>query len=196
MKRSFDMVVSFIFFILLLPIFIAFFFWVILDSPGGAFYKQKRVGKNGKDFSLLKFRTMYTGSDFKGLLTIGTHDHRITGAGKFLRRYKLDELPQLYNVFKGDMSIVGPRPEVRKYVDLYDSEQLKVLNVRPGLTDYASLEYIDENKILGKSHDPEQVYIHEIMPEKLKLNLKYIKEQSFIVDIKIILRTLTSIFTS
>lgn len=196
MKRLFDIIFSLLFLIILLPLFIVLFLWITLDSRGGAFYRQTRVGKGGKDFFLYKFRSMHTGADSKGLLTVGEHDARITNPGKFLRRFKLDELPQLFNILKGDMSIVGPRPEVRKYVDLYDEQQLKVLNVRPGLTDFASLEYIDESRILGNSHDPEQIYISQIMPEKLKLNLKYIREQSFFTDLKIIGRTIKSIIAS
>ena len=143
---------------------------------------------------MYKFRSMRPDSDTLGLLTIGDHDPRVSRAGKFLRKAKLDELPQMLNILKGDMSFVGPRPEVRKYVELYSAEQMKVLNVRPGLTDYASLEYIDEDRILGQSEDPDRVYITEIMPAKLELNIRYIKERSFAKDILIILQTITRIF--
>ena len=136
---------------------------------------------------------MYNNSEQKGLLTVGTDDLRITKAGKFLRKYKLDELPQLLNVLQGSMSIVGPRPEVRKYVDLYNQEQMKVLGIKPGITDYASIEYSNENEILAKSKDPEKTYIEEIMPDKLEINIEYIKNQSFINDIKIILKTIGKI---
>jgi len=136
---------------------------------------------------------MRSGSDKSGLLTVGERDSRITRIGYYLRRSKCDELPQLINVLFGDMSLVGPRPEVRKYVDLYTAEQKKVLSVRPGITEHASIEYSDENERLGKAEDPEQVYIHEIMPAKLQLNLKYIEEQSLVTDLKIILHTIRKI---
>ncbi len=152
------------------------------------------LASTNKDFNLLKFRTMFLDSDQHGLLTIGEKDKRITRAGKFLRRYKLDEFPQLWNILIGEMSFIGPRPEVRKYVDLYTPEQLTVLDVRPGLTDYASMKYIEESKLLGESEDPEKTYIEVIMPAKLELNQKYIKEQSLGTDIKILLRTIRNIF--
>ncbi len=193
MKRIFDLVLSAIFLILLAPLFIFIAIRIKLDSKGSVFYKQVRVGFNGKDFGIYKFRTMFVGSDKKGLLTVGGNDARITTPGLFLRKYKLDELPQLINVFFGDMSIVGPRPEVRKYVDLYSKEQLQVLSVKPGITDYASIEYSKENEILAKATDPEATYINEIMPAKLALNQKYISEQSFVTDLKIILQTLVKI---
>jgi lipopolysaccharide/colanic/teichoic acid biosynthesis glycosyltransferase len=192
-KRIFDLVLSAIFLILLAPLFIFIAIRIKLDSKGPVFYKQVRVGFNGKDFGIYKFRTMFVGSDKKGLLTVGGNDARITTPGLFLRKYKLDELPQLINVFFGDMSIVGPRPEVRKYVDLYSKEQLQVLSVKPGITDYASIEYSKENEILAKATDPEATYINEIMPAKLALNQKYISEQSFVTDLKIILQTLVKI---
>jgi len=155
---------------------------------------QSRVGRYNRDFSLIKFRTMQKGSDKKGLLTIGSEDSRITRTGRFLRKYKLDELPQLVNVLLGDMSLVGPRPEVRKYVDMYSDEQKKVLNVNPGITDYASLKYFNENELLAKSSEPEKTYINEIMPHKLKLNLEYIQQRNFFSDLKIILKTIGRIF--
>jgi len=164
-----------------------------LGSKGGVFYIQQRVGKNGRDFSLYKFRTMHTGADKKGLLTVGARDSRITGIGYFLRKNKLDELPQLFNVLFGSMSLVGPRPEVRKYVEMYNEEQKRVLSVKPGITDYASIEYVNENEVLAKSSNPEQTYISEIMPHKLQLNLKYIREKSFATDLKIIFRTIGKI---
>ncbi len=193
MKRIFDILFSIIGLALLMPIFLLLALLILLDSKGGIFYKQIRVGKNGKDFLLLKFRSMKTDADKKGLLTVGGNDSRITRIGYYIRKYKLDELPQLINVLKDDMSLVGPRPEVRKYVSLYNSEQQKVLNIKPGITDYASIEFSNENEILGKVSNPEQVYINEIMPAKLQLNLKYIREQSMITDIKIILRTILRI---
>ncbi|HOK37338.1 MAG: sugar transferase [Bacteroidales bacterium] len=194
MKRIFDIVFSFIGIIILLPIFILISLIILFDSKGGIFYRQTRVGKNNKDFKIFKFRTMYPDSDKKGLLTVGSRDNRITKPGYFLRKYKLDELPQLFNVFIGDMSFVGPRPEVRKYVEMYNDEQKKVLSVRPGITDYASIEYRNENDILAKSKNPEQTYIKEIMPAKLELNLKYIREKSTITDLKIIFKTILKIF--
>lgn len=166
---------------------------IVVDSKGGAFYKQIRVGKNGVDFYLYKFRSMRTDSDKKGLLTVGGRDPRITRIGYFIRTYKIDELPQLLNVLKGDMSLVGPRPEVRRYVDLYTAEQRKVLSVKPGVTDYASIEYSKENELLGQAADPEKTYVEEVMPAKLKLNMQYIAEKSLLTDIKIILRTLKKI---
>lgn len=193
LKRLLDLLFATIGIVLLLPLFLMISLSIIIDSKGGIFYKQIRVGKNGKDFYLYKFRSMYTGADTKGLLTIGGKDSRITNVGYFIRKYKIDELPQLINVWLGDMSLVGPRPEVRKYVELYNNEQKKVLLVKPGITDYASIEYRNENELLGKSTDPEQTYITEIMPAKLQLNLKYIEEQSLITDLKIIFDTIIKI---
>jgi lipopolysaccharide/colanic/teichoic acid biosynthesis glycosyltransferase len=190
LKRAFDIISSVVVLILLSPIFIVISVAIILDSRGGVFYRQVRVGKGQKEFKLLKFRTMKMGSDKKGQLTVGENDSRITKIGGFLRKYKLDEFPQLLNVIKGEMSVVGPRPEVPKYVSYYSTEQLKVLTVRPGLTDLASIEYINENEVLGESENPEKEYIQNIMPKKLDLNLKYIDKQSFIGDFKLIFRTI------
>src|ERR1051326_2352973 len=195
MKRLFDIIFSLIGIAILLRFFLIFTIFIVIDSGFPVFYSQTRVGKNGKDFSLLKFRTMKKDSDKKGLLTVGEKDSRITSFGFFLRKYKLDELPQLFNVLAGNMSLVGPRPEVRKYVELYNSEQKKVLSVKPGITDYASIEYSNENSILAKSMNPENLYITEIMPTKLKLNLKYIEERSFLTDLKIIFKTIGKIFS-
>jgi len=194
-KRAFDIFASFFGLLILLIPMLLLMLWVALDSRGGVFYRQMRVGRYGKDFRLWKFRTMRPGSDKKGLLTVGGRDSRITRAGYFLRKTKMDELPQLINVLTGDMSLVGPRPEVRKYVDLYTEEQKKVLLARPGITDYASLEYIDENEILGKAEDPERTYIEEIMPAKLKLNMRYIEEMGLGTDLKIIFRTIGKILS-
>jgi lipopolysaccharide/colanic/teichoic acid biosynthesis glycosyltransferase len=193
LKRIFDIFFSIIGLVILFPFIIVIGLLIVIDSPGGAFYSQVRVGKYNKDFYLFKFRSMSTGADKKGLLTVGGKDSRITRIGYFIRKYKIDELPQLLNVFLGDMSLVGPRPEVRKYVDLYNNNQKNVLNVKPGITDYASIEYSQENEILGKAENPEQVYIEAIMPAKLKLNLKYIEEKSIITDIKIIFKTIWKI---
>ena len=194
MKRIFDIISSLIVLSIGFPFFLIIGLIITFTSKGGMFYKQVRVGKNNIDFYLLKFRSMAVGSDKKGQLTVGTNDARITKIGAFIRKFKIDEFPQLINVLKGEMSIIGPRPEVRKYVDLYDKEQQKVLTVKPGLSDYASIEYINENEILGKAEDPEKTYIDEVMPAKLKLNLKYIEDQSFGTDIKLIFGTIFMIF--
>ncbi len=196
MKRLFDIFFSFWGLFFILPFFILISLLIILDSKGGIFYQQVRVGKNQKDFKLLKFRTMKPASDKAGLLTVGSKDSRITKIGYYLRKLKIDELPQLINVLKGDMSIVGPRPEVRKYTNLYSGEQQKVLLIKPGITDYASIDYIDENRLLGESKNPEKTYIEEIMPKKLELNLKYINEIGIITDFKIIFKTIAKIVSS
>lgn len=194
-KRIFDIVLSFLGLIILSPILIILAIAIIIDSKGGVFYMQTRVGKNSTDFKLYKFRSMSVDADKKGLLTVGNNDARITKVGAFIRKYKLDEFAQLLNVLKGDMSLIGPRPEVRKYVDLYNLEQRKVLQVKPGITDYASIEYHNENEILAKSENPEKTYIEEIMPHKLLLNKKYIDKHNFIVDIKIIIKTFAKIIS-
>lgn len=178
MIRLLDILFSLLGILILLPLFIFLYLSVVLESRGGGIYKQIRVGRDGVDFELYKFRSMRVDADKKGLITVGSNDPRVTRVGYFIRMLKLDELPQLFNVLKGDMSLVGPRPEVRKYVDLYTVEQRKVLSVRPGITDYASIEYIDENEILGKSDDPESVYIRTIMPDKITYNMKYINNKS------------------
>lgn len=192
-KRLMDIGVSLLGILFLLPLFFILGLLIVLESRGGIFYRQLRVGRNGKDFLLWKFRSMRSGSDKKGLLTVGERDNRITRTGYFIRKYKLDELPQLFNVLAGQMSLVGPRPEVRKYVELYSQEQLKVLLVKPGITDLASIAYMDENRLLGASDNPEQTYIEEIMPAKLSLNKAYIEQMSLFTDLKIILRTVLKI---
>lgn len=194
MLRFLDILISFIAILILLPVFVMFSILIIAESKGGAFYKQVRIGKDGNEFGLLKFRSMYVGSDKKGLLTVGASDNRITKIGKFIRKYKIDELPQLINVLKGDMSFVGPRPEVKKYVDLYSSEQQKVLSIRPGITDFASVEYFEENELLAKSSDPEKTYIEEIMPRKIELNMKFINNPSLKNYFTVILKTFLKIF--
>lgn len=196
MKRLFDVIVSFIGLLLLSPFLIIISLLVVLTSKGGVFYVQKRVGRNNVDFDLYKFRTMRPGADKKGLLTVGGRDPRVTALGYYLRKYKLDELPQLLNVLFGSMSFVGPRPEVRKYVELYNEEQKKVLRVRPGITDYASLEYFNENELLSRSANPEETYIKEVMPAKLELNRRYIQQAGLATDLKIILRTVKKVFSS
>lgn len=193
-KRTFDIVASGLALIMLFPVLIVCLLLVTITSSGGAFFIQKRVGRNGRDFDMLKFRTMRVGSEAKGQITVGGKDPRITPFGYFLRKTKLDELPQLINVLKGDMSIVGPRPEVPKYVALYTTEQRKVLTVRPGLSSLASIAYINENEILGRSADPEKTYIEEVMPAKLKMDLHYVEQQSFGLDLNVIFRTLGKLF--
>jgi lipopolysaccharide/colanic/teichoic acid biosynthesis glycosyltransferase len=195
MKRAFDILFSLFALIVLFPLFVVISTLIILDSKGSIFFIQKRVGKDNRDFTLIKFRTMLKESEAKGLLTVGEKDIRITKAGNWLRKYKMDELPQLINILKGEMSFVGPRPEVRKYVELYSPAQLKVLSVKPGLTDYASLEYIKESELLKSFSDPEIAYIDKIMPDKLALNLQYINEQGFWNDLKIIGKTIRQIFS-
>lgn len=192
-KRLFDLFFSFFSILILLIPGLLLSLIIVLESRGGAFYKQVRVGLNEKPFKLLKFRTMFDGSDNKGLLTVGSADSRVTGFGRFLRKSKMDELPQMINILAGHMSFVGPRPEVPKYVAMYSDEQKKVLSVRPGLTDYASLEYINESDLLAQQSDPEMFYIETVMPAKLSLNLKYIKEMGCATDLKIIFRTLFKI---
>ena len=192
-KRVFDFLFSVIGLVAITPVMLILAFIITIDSKGGVFYKQVRIGKNQKPFSLYKFRSMRTDADKKGLLTVGNNDSRITKIGYYLRKYKLDELPQLINVLFGNMSFVGPRPEVEKYVKLYNQEQLMVFNVKPGITDWASIKYVNENEILAKSSQPEKTYIEEIMPAKLKLNLEYVKHNNVFVDIKIILLTIKAI---
>jgi len=188
--RFFDVLFSSLGLIILSPLFLILVVWIKIDSKGPVFYRQLRVGKDGKDFYLYKFRTMVVDADNNGLITVGERDPRVTRAGYFFRKYKLDELPQLINVVLGDMSLVGPRPEVRKYVEMYTSDQRKVLSVKPGLTDYASIHYIDENKVLAKSDDPERTYIDAIIPEKIRYNMKYIEHQSVKEYFKIIFLTI------
>lgn len=193
LKRTFDILFSLAGIIFLSPILILISIIVKADSAGPVLYRQTRVGKNNIDFDLLKFRSMKINSDKSGLLTVGGRDSRITTAGYYLRKYKLDELPQLINVLKGEMSFVGPRPEVRKYVELYNTQQKKILNVRPGITDTASIKYRDESEILAGQKDPEEFYIKYIMPEKIKMNLEYMNDRSMFKDVKIIFKTFGAI---
>lgn len=193
MKRVFDIIASGLGLLILSPLFLVVAIWVKLDSTGPVFYKQVRVGRNNKDFYLYKFRSMRVGSDKKGLITVGGRDPRVTRSGYYIRKYKLDEFPQLINVFKGDMSLVGPRPEVRKYVDLYTPEQMHVLEVRPGVTDLASIRYRNENELLAKASDPEQYYRDIVMQDKLRINLEYVRNHSFFGDIALIFKTFLSI---
>ena len=193
-KRLFDIISSGIGLLCLAPVFVVMAIWIKLDSRGPVFYRQTRVGRYGRDFRIFKFRSMRVGSDKGRQITVGERDPRITRSGYFIRRYKIDELPQLINVFLGDMSVVGPRPEVRKYVDLYSEEQRKVFQVRPGITDLASIKYRNENELLSQVDDPDTYYIDVTMPDKLTINLEYIRHQSFMGDIKIIFNTLFKIF--
>lgn len=193
MKRLFDIIASCCGLIVLSPLFMILAIWIKLDSKGPIFYKQSRVGQYNKDFLLYKFRSMRVGSDKKGLITVGNRDPRITRSGYFIRKYKLDEFPQLINVLIGDMSLVGPRPEVRKYVDLYTEEQMHVLDVKPGITDLASIRYRNENEILENAENPDEYYINVVMQDKLKINLEYISNHSFWYDIALIFKTFWAI---
>ena len=189
MKRLFDIVASGCGLIVLSPVFLVLAIWIKLDSPGPVFYRQVRVGRGNKDFRIFKFRSMRVGSDKGSLVTIGGHDPRITRSGYFIRKFKLDELPQLINVFVGDMSLVGPRPEVRHYVDYWTPEQMHVLDVRPGITDPASIKFRNENELMEQAEDPEKYYIEVIMQEKIKLYLEYVQHHSFLGDIGLIFKT-------
>lgn len=190
MIRFFDIIFSILGIIFLMPFFLLISLWIKFDSNGPIIYKQSRVGQNDVDFFVLKFRTMRVNSDKQSLITIGGRDPRVTKSGYFLRRFKLDELPQLFNVLNGDMSLVGPRPEVRKYVELYDEEQKSILTIKPGITDWASIEYRDENIILEKSANPEHDYIHIIMPRKIQLNHIYVNNHKVSEYFKIIFTTI------
>lgn len=189
MKRLFDIWVSLIILLIFLPFGIILGIWIAIESSGGVFYLQERIGKNGKPFQMYKFRSMRKDADKSGKLTVGMRDPRITRSGYFIRKYKFDEFPQFINVLKGDMSIVGPRPEVKEYADLYTMEQRRVLRVRPGITDNASVEYFRENELLAASDDPNRTYIEEIMPAKIRLNMKYIENPTLAKDIRIMWRT-------
>ncbi len=189
MKRIFDIVASGLGLIVLSPLFLILAIWIKCDSKGPVFYSQVRVGYKNKDFRIFKFRSMRVGADKGSLVTIGGHDPRVTKSGYFIRKFKFDELPQLINVFVGDMSLVGPRPEVRHYVDYWTPEQMHVLDVRPGITDPASIKFRNENELMEKAEDPEKYYIEVIMQEKIKLYLEYVEKQSFWYDFGLILKT-------
>lgn len=189
MKRLFDIVMSCLGLIVLSPLFLILSIWIKLASKGPVFYRQVRVGRYNKDFRIFKFRSMREGADKGSLVTIGGHDPRITRSGYFIRKFKFDELPQLINVFLGDMSLVGPRPEVRHYVNYWTPEQMHVLDVRPGITDPASIKFRNENELMEKAEDPEKYYIEVIMQEKLKLYLEYVKNHSFLGDLGLIFKT-------
>ncbi|MEY4286983.1 MAG: hypothetical protein RL511_1069 [Bacteroidota bacterium] len=185
MKRSFDICISLVILVLFLPIGLLLMLLISLESKGGVFYFQERVGLNGQTFRLIKFRSMRIDADKGSQITIGNRDPRITKSGYLIRRLKLDEFPQFLNVLRGDMSIVGPRPEVPFYVAYYTEEQRKILTVRPGITDYASIEYFHENELLAKATDPQKTYVEEIMPAKIALNQRYISNPGLVQDLKI-----------
>ena len=189
MKRIFDIIASGLGLIVLSPLFLILAIWIKCDSKGPVFYRQVRVGRNNKDFRISKFRSMRVGADKGSLVTIGGRDPRVTKSGYWIRKFKLDELPQLINVFIGDMSLVGPRPEVRHYVDYWTPEQMHVLDVRPGITDPASIKFRNENELMEKAEDPEKYYIEVIMQEKIKLYLKYVEKHSFFYDLGLIFKT-------
>lgn len=189
MKRLFDIVASGLGLIVLSPLFLILAIWIKLDSKGSVFYRQVRVGYKNKDFRIFKFRSMRVGADKGSLVTIGGRDPRVTKSGYWIRKFKLDELPQLINVFIGDMSLVGPRPEVRHYVDYWTPEQMHVLDVRPGITDPASIKFRNENELMEKAEAPEKYYIEVIMQEKIKLYLEYVEKHNFFYDLGLIFKT-------
>lgn len=193
MKRLFDVIASALGLIVLSPVFLILAIWIKLDLKGPVFYRQTRVGKDNKDFQLYKFRSMRPDSDKHGLITIGGNDPRVTRSGYFIRKYKLDEFPQLINVFLGDMSLVGPRPEVRKYVEMYTPEQMRVLSVKPGITSLASIRYRNENEILAAAEDPDKCYIEQVMPDKLAIDMEYVDRANLWNDILLILSTFKAI---
>ena len=194
LKRTFDFLASFFGLLLLSPLILCIAVWVKCDSKGPIFYRQVRVGKDGREFKLLKFRSMRVGADKAGLLTLGDRDPRVTHSGFWLRKTKLDELPQLFNVLVGEMSLVGPRPEVPKYVELYTPEQREILSVRPGITDVASVEMRDEAELMAQQADPEGYYVNVQLPLKIKLAKEYIAQQSLLSDLKLIVRTIGVMF--
>lgn len=194
-KRWFDVLGSLIGLILLAPILLVIAIIIKIDSKGPILFIQGRVGKNNIDFNIYKFRTMKVQSEVKGLLTLGNHDSRITKVGYFLRRYKIDEFPQLINILKGDMSFVGPRPELRYYVNFYTQDDLKIFTVRPGITGLASLKYRNEVELLKAAENPEEYFIKTIIPDKLKHNKAYIKNRNFFFDLKLILKTIIQVLT-
>lgn len=195
MIRFFDIIFSLAGLVILSPFLLIIVVWIKLDSSGPVFYKQVRVGKNGKDFILFKFRTMRLESDKGSLITIGSRDPRITTSGYYLRKFKIDELPQLINVLCGEMSLVGPRPEVRKYVDLYTEEQIQILSVTPGITDYASIKFRNENDLLSRNENPEHYYVNVLMPEKIRISLPYVMERKVAEYFRILFLTVICVFS-
>lgn len=192
-KRVFDLFISSIALLLLVPFVAIIAIWIKLDSSGPVLFRQERVGQFGKHFRITKFRTMVSDALSRGGTIATGGDHRVTKAGKWLRKFKIDELPQLWNVLIGDMSFVGPRPEVPKFVELFQKDYDEVLKVKPGITDYAAILYRDEESVLARYADPEAGYISEVLPEKIQLYKKYIRERSFYIDFSIILKTLYAI---
>jgi lipopolysaccharide/colanic/teichoic acid biosynthesis glycosyltransferase len=193
LKRKADITLSLLGLILLSPLFLIIALLILADSGRPVFYRQTRTGKGGIPFNILKFRTMIVNADKSSLLTIGLHDNRITRVGYYLRKYKIDEFPQLINVLKGEMSLVGPRPEVTKYTQLYTQQQKEALSVRPGITDPASILLKDENEMIAASPDPEKFYIEKLIPEKVSINIQYIERMSLKNDLRIIVKTLFAI---
>lgn len=190
LKRIFDVIFSFLGLILLLPLHVVISILIKLDSHGPVLFVQDRVGQFNSKFKIYKYRTMFADSDKLGLLTLGEDESRVTKIGFYLRKYKIDEFPQLINVLIGNMSFVGPRPEIRKYVNYYSNDDKEILKIKPGITGFASIKYINETEILEKAEDPEKVYIEEIMPDKIKLNKIYIKKNNILIDLHIIMKTL------
>ncbi|MFN4909723.1 MAG: sugar transferase [Flavobacteriales bacterium] len=189
MKRLMDLFTALLVLVLFLPFGILISLLIVLESSGGLFYRQERIGLKGKPFYLLKFRSMRPNADLQGKLTVGERDPRVTRIGFFIRKFKLDEFPQFINVFKGEMSVVGPRPEVAEYVALYSENQRRVLDVKPGITDEASITYFEENKLLSKSTNPHKTYIEEIMPEKIRINLAYQERATVWTDLGVVWKT-------
>lgn len=193
-KRLFDIICSTLGLIVLSPLFLVVAIWIKIDSPGPIIFQQTRVGKNSQEFKIYKFRTMVVQAESLGKqITVGD-DSRITKSGKFLRKYKLDEFPQLFNVLKGEMSLVGPRPEVPKYVALYTEQQREILTIPPGITDLASIKFRNESELLAQANNPEEFYINNIIPEKIALNRQYINQTGLVTDLKIIWQTIKAIF--
>ncbi|WP_299554719.1 sugar transferase [Seonamhaeicola sp.] len=195
LKRGFDVVFSIIGLIVLFPVLLLISILIKLDSKGPVLFIQGRVGKNNKDFNIYKFRTMRMLSEKKGLLTLGNNDSRVTKVGYFLRRYKIDEFPQLINILKGDMSFVGPRPELRYYVNYYSEDDMEIFCVRPGITGLASLKYRNEVELLKAADDPEDFFINTVIPDKLRYNKMYIQKQNFFFDLKLIALTFVKVIT-
>jgi lipopolysaccharide/colanic/teichoic acid biosynthesis glycosyltransferase len=189
MKRLMDLFTALLVLVLFLPFGILISLLIVLESSGGVFYRQERIGLKGKPFYLLKFRSMRPNADLQGKLTVGERDPRVTRIGFFIRKFKLDEFPQFINVLKGEMSVVGPRPEVAEYVALYSDIQRRVLDVKPGITDEASITYFEENKLLSKSTNPQKTYIEEIMPEKIRINLAYQERATVWTDLGVVWKT-------
>ncbi len=193
-KRAIDFFLALIGLIVLSPLFILIAILIKKEDGGSIFFRQTRVGQNGKLFKIYKFRTMVENAEKLGALVTKEGDPRITKIGKILRKYKLDEIPQLINVIKGEMSLVGPRPEVPKYVKYFEKDYQEILKVKPGITDFASLEYIDEEKLLKNAENPEKIYIEEILPKKIKYYKKYLKEIGLLTDVKLIFKTIFKVF--